>query len=665
MFDSLLIANRGEIAVRIIRTARRLGIRTVAVYSDADAGALHVEQADEAVRIGPAPAADSYLNQQALLAAIAGSDVEAVHPGYGFLSENPSFAAAVVAAGASFVGPSPEAIGAMGSKIEAKRLVAATGAPVVPGYDGADQSPTVLAAHAAEIGYPVLIKASMGGGGRGIRIVLGEEDFEAALAAAKREAAGAFGDDAVLLERYLRSPKHIEIQILADSAGKTLSLFERDCSVQRRHQKVIEEAPGPTVDAATRRAMGEAAVRAARAVGYVGAGTVEFIVEDGAFYFLEMNTRLQVEHPVTESVLSVRGLDGTASRRTDSMPGLDLVEWQLRIAAGEPLTFDQDDLHIDGHAIEARLYAENAKRNFLPSTGTLHRVSFPSTVRVDTGVRDGSAVTAHYDPMLAKIIAHGANRREAVASLKRALRQIEIAGVEHNVAWLIKVLDHPEFVSGSYTTATVERAAKALAIGIDPEATAIAAVARLLANRGTGPWSLGDGFQANLPHEQAFRVRRGRERAELRLVSGRDGFRVLDADREFHVAAARVDDDGRFRARIDDRLAGARVVAVRDDVFVMRNGATERITFIETDANAFGEVLQSDGRVVAPMPGQIVSVGASVGEKVRAGDVLVVLEAMKMEHEVRAGAPGKVTAVRCAPGDRVEEGMELVCVEGA
>ena len=649
MFESLLIANRGEIAVRVIRTARRLGLRTIAVYSDADAGALHVEHADEAVRLGPASVAGSYLNQDALLTAIARSGAEAVHPGYGFLSENPSFAAAVGAAGATFVGPSPEAIRVMGSKIEAKRLVAGAGTPVVPGYEGDDQSATTLATQADRIGFPVLIKASMGGGGRGMRVVTASEDFAAALASSKREAAAAFGDDAVLLERYLTSPKHIEIQVLADSTGKTLSLYERDCSVQRRHQKVIEEAPAPTLDAAERQLMGEAAVRAARAVGYVGAGTVEFVAEDGRFYFLEMNTRLQVEHPITEAILG----------------DLDLVEWQLRIAAGEPLAFDQNDLDIDGHAVEARIYAENPKRDFLPSTGTLHRVSFPTTVRVDSGVRTGSAVTAHYDPMLAKVIAHATDRRQAIAELRRALRRIEIAGVEHNVAWLIKVLDHPEFASGSYTTATVERSAKALDVGAEPEAMAIAAVATVLGKRRDDPWSLGDGFQVNLPHEQRLRMRRGRELVVVQLVCEGGGYRVVGPQGEVRCEDARLDGDGRFHARLDDRPVVARVMTVGDDVFVMRDGATERIRLVESDAGAFGRAAATGGPVVAPMPGQIVSVSVAEGDRVQAGEVLLVLEAMKMEHPVRAPGPGKVAAVRCAPGDRVEEGAELVSVDAA
>ena len=654
MFESLLIANRGEIACRVIRTARRLGLRTVAVYSDADADALHVEQADAAVRLGPAPAADSYLNQDALLEAISASGVEAVHPGYGFLSENADFAAAVLAAGTVFVGPTPDAIRAMGSKIEAKRLVAAAGAPVVPGYDGADQSAEALAREAAEIGYPMLVKASLGGGGKGMRMVARAEDFAAALAGAKREAKAAFGDDAVLLERYLAAPKHIEIQILADAAGKTLSLFERDCSVQRRHQKVVEEAPAPTITPTIRHAMSEAALKAAHAVSYVGAGTVEFVAEDGAFYFLEMNTRLQVEHPVTEAIL-----------------GLDLVEWQLRIAAGEPLAFGQDDLAIDGHAIEARLYAENAKASpgarisFLPSTGTLHRVSFPAGVRVDTGVRTGSAVTMHYDPMLAKVVVHGADRRQAAAALRAALRDTEIAGVEHNVAWLVNALGHPDFASGTYTTRFAEQAAAELIPGDDPIATAAALVATVLRGRGDDPWSRNDGFQANLPHEQTIRARRNRKRIEARLIATANGFLVDGPDGEMLLEDPELSDDGLFRARAGGHPVAMRVLVAGADTLVLRRGATERLTVIEADAGTFGQAGESSGRLTAPMPGQIVSVSIRAGDRVQTDQTLIVLEAMKMEHNIRATGPGTVSAVYCAAGDQVEEGSELVSIQAS
>ena len=648
MFDSLLIANRGEIACRIIRTARRLGIRTIAVYSEADVDALHVEQADDAVFIGAAPATASYLNVETLIEAIAASGAAAVHPGYGFLSESADFAKAVAATGAAFVGPPESAIRAMGSKIEAKRLVAAAGAPVVPGYHGTDQTPATLARMAGEIGFPVLIKAALGGGGRGMRIVAAAGEFDAALTAAKRESLAAFGDDAVLLERYLSRPKHIEIQILADAAGKTLSLYERDCSVQRRHQKVIEEAPAPTVDAALRQAIGGAAVQAARSVGYVGAGTVEFIVEGDRFYFMEMNTRLQVEHPVTEAIL-----------------GLDLVEWQLRIVAGEPLGFEQADLAIDGHAVEARIYAENPRRRFLPSTGTLHCFSFPEDVRVDAGVQRGSTVSVYYDPMLAKVIAHASERRQAIAALRDALQRSAIAGVEHNAGWLATALAHPQFFAGDYTTGFADEAAEDLVVDADPIATAAACVASVLAGRGEDPWSRTDGFQLNLPWELVLRARRGRTPIDVRLHIPRDppdGFVVDGPEGQVRVTNATFA-DGLLQARFDGRPVDVRIVRGGSDIYAMHRAGTERLTIIEPDAGSFGHVEERSGRVAAPMPGRIIAVNVAVGDRVRAGDVLVVLEAMKMEHSLRATTAGKVAAVYCAAGARVTEGEEVASVD--
>ena len=478
MFRTLLVANRGEIACRVIRTARRMGLVTVATHSEADADAPHVRQAHRAVCIGAAPATESYLNIEALLAAAAKTDADAIHPGYGFLSENADFAAACEDAGRIFVGPSPEAIRAMGSKIEAKNRVAAAGTPVVPGYQGADQSPATLRAEAARIGFPLLVKASAGGGGKGMRLVEMEDELEAAVAAAQREAASAFGDDAVLLERYLTAPKHIEVQLLADRHGNTLHLFERDCSVQRRHQKVIEEAPGPTVTDELRGAMGDAAIRAARAIDYRGAGTVEFIAEGDEFHFMEMNTRLQVEHPVTEMVVRVCQ-DGSEAP-------LDLVEWQLRIAAGEALPFAQEELAIRGHAVEARVYAENPKRRFLPSSGRLARVAFAGGdgVRVDAGVETGSDVPVHYDPMLAKVIAHGGDRMQAIERLGQALEGSELVGVEHNIAYLRRVLAHSDFRGGDYTTRLAEVHAAGLTPSPSSFAPVIAAIARLAVGDG-------------------------------------------------------------------------------------------------------------------------------------------------------------------------------------
>ena len=644
MIRTLLIANRGEIACRIIRTARRLGVETVAVYSDADAAAPHVRQADEAIRIGPPPATQSYLSVARVMDAVAATGADAVHPGYGFLSENAALAEACAAAGCVFVGPSAAAMRAMGSKIQAKQLVQAAGAPVVPGYQGDDQTDATLAREAAQVGYPLLIKASAGGGGKGMRLVTEAGQFEAALAGARREASAAFGDDSVLLERYLAAPKHIEVQVLADQHGNVVSLFERDCSVQRRHQKVIEEAPAPTVDAPLRVRMGEAAARVARAVDYVGAGTVEFIAEDGAFHFMEMNTRLQVEHPVTEAIL-----------------GLDLVELQLRVAAGEPLPFTQEDLTIRGHAIEARVYAENVKRNFLPSTGTLHRVAWPHTVRVDAGVEAGGEVSVHYDPMLAKIIAHGADRNAAIVALREALRQTEIVGVEHNVAYLRHILGHEAFRGGAYTTRLAEDHAADLVPAEDPMSLVAAALALVQGASGDGPWAA-DGFQLNLPHSQRITLRRGRKRLQAEVTRTGAVFRVETPDGAFSVRGAAFADN-HLSAHVDGARIAAAIHRLGDDLFVAKDGATERFSVTNPDAQDFGNVASGGGKVTAPMPGTVVTVQVATGERVRQGQTLVVLEAMKMEHNVAAPGAGRVTAVQVAAGQRVEEGMELITLD--
>ena len=641
MFKRLLIANRGEIACRIMRTARRMGIETVAVYSDADRDALHVQQADQAVRIGPAPARDSYLRIDALIEAVEKSGADAVHPGYGFLAENAEFAAACSAA-CAFVGPSAKAIDAMGSKIEAKRIVAAAGAPVVPGYLG-DQDAGKLAAAADEIGYPVLIKASAGGGGKGMRIVRAAKDFANALAAAKRESKAAFGDDAVLLEKYLTRPKHIEVQIMADRHGRTLYLFERDCSVQRRHQKVIEEAPAPTITASQRASMGEVAVKAAAAIGYEGAGTIEFITEAGEFYFMEMNTRLQVEHPVTEAIL-----------------GLDLVEWQLRVAAGEKLPFAQSDLRIRGHAIEARVYAENPRKKFLPSTGRLPHVRFPDDVRVDAGVASGGAVTMHYDPMIAKVIAHADTRDGAIERLRHALGECEIAGVEHNVAFLRNVLDDAAFRGGEYDTGLIEARGDALIPADDPLPTLAAALVLLDAQRGDSPWQRGDAFRMNLPARQALRIRRRNETIVVDVVREGSGLRLGVDGRTF--AATNVDVDG-ARGRIRAFVDGAPFVGAfaRDgsDLYVMRAGATEKFGMPVVDAASFEAEAKSDGRAVAPMPGQIIALFVRAGDAVKRDQPILILEAMKMEHTIVAPVDGKLERLSLSVGDRVTEGSEL------
>jgi 3-methylcrotonyl-CoA carboxylase alpha subunit len=445
MIGTVLIANRGEIACRIIRTLKRMGIRSVAVYSEADRNALHVALADEAYEIGAAPPRESYLNQANILKAAKESGADAIHPGYGFLSENAAFAEACAKAGVTFIGPPPAAIRTMGSKSEAKALMEKAGVPLVPGYHGVDQSPKVLQSAADKIGYPVLIKASAGGGGKGMKVATGAGAFQSALESAQREAKNAFGDDRMLIEKYLTRPRHIEAQIFGDSHGNIIHLFERDCSIQRRHQKVIEEAPAPGLSPERRAAIGQAAVEAGRAVGYVGAGTVEFIAEGESFYFMEMNTRLQVEHPVTEAIT-----------------GLDLVEWQIRIARNEQLPKQQEQLAINGHAMEVRLYAEDPARDFLPQTGTLHHLRFPDAARVDSGIREGDAVSVHYDPMIAKIIAHGADRAEAIARLRRALAATEVGGLATNLDFLQAILRQKDFAAGKVDTGFIERHLKDL-----------------------------------------------------------------------------------------------------------------------------------------------------------------------------------------------------------
>ncbi len=658
LFDTLLIANRGEIACRIMAAARRLGMRCVAIYSDADADAMHVRLADQAVRVGPAAAADSYLDIGAVVEAARRSGAQAVHPGYGFLSENAGFAEACEAAGLVFVGPPAAAIRAMGSKIEAKRLVDEAGTPVVPGYQGDDQSDAVLAAESERIGYPLLIKASAGGGGKGMRRVDRGADFAAALAGARREAQAAFGDQRMLLERYLVAPKHLEVQILADGAGHVLHLFERDCSVQRRHQKVIEEAPGPGVSPELRAALGEAAVRAARAIDYRGAGTVEFIAESGAdaasggFYFMEMNTRLQVEHPVTEAIT-----------------GIDLVEWQLRIAAGQPLTLAQDDLKCRGHAVEARVYAEDPQRDFLPSAGRLAEVTFGAGVRVDSGVAGGDVVSVHYDPMLAKVIAHGADRPDALARLDAALAATRIAGVTHNVGFLRRVLAHPAFRRGDYTTHLIDDAGTDLI----PERERAGWVLAALALRGiTGAgsaWQRADGFQLNLPGAFEVRLVQGERQRTVRLAA--DEVRLgavtgpgeeVEGESGLALALLRQGPD-RIECRLDDEVVTAAVRVDGDDVFVMRGGDSERYRVARLDVAALADAAGGADRVVAPMPGQVIAVAVKTGDTVSAGQVLLVIEAMKMEHSVAAPHAGVVASVSCAIGDRVEDGVELVTLE--
>jgi 3-methylcrotonyl-CoA carboxylase alpha subunit len=663
VFSKILIANRGEIACRVARTARRLGVRTVAVYSDADASAMHVEACDEAYRLGPPPPRDSYLDGDAIIAIAKKSGAQAIHPGYGFLSENEAFAAACAKAGIVFIGPPPAAIAAMGSKSAAKSIMAKANVPLVPGYHGDDQDPALLAREAQRIGFPVLIKATAGGGGKGMKIVNAAGEFAAALASAQREAKASFGDDRVLVEKYLMSPRHIEIQVFADGLGNTVYLFERDCSVQRRHQKVLEEAPAPGMTAERRRAMGEAAVTAAKSIGYVGAGTVEFIaLQDGTFYFMEMNTRLQVEHPVTEMIA-----------------GVDLVEWQLRVASGEPLPKAQSELAIDGHAIEARLYAEDPDRGFLPSIGKLvhWRMPEPSDrVRVDTGVRAGDDVSPFYDPMLAKLIVRGENREQACAEMRSALAQCEVVGVATNIAFLERVVGHESFATGRLDTGLIEKHRDALFPPATPapqRALLAASLAEYLgieaetadAARRSGdphsPWHAADAWwNASAAHAIELTFADGdvghavalRPRGNGRVAVDIEG-RTLDAGVTMR--------NGRLAIDAEGAPFEAGVIRVGDDrhVFAPGPGLRRRLTVIDPLAHA-GEEEAHAGHLMAPMSGTIVSVMVKPGDKVEKGAVLVVLEAMKMEHTIAAPAAGVVTAVNFGVGERVAEGADLI-----
>jgi 3-methylcrotonyl-CoA carboxylase alpha subunit len=667
MFDKILIANRGEIAVRVARTARRLGVRTVAVYSDADASSLHVEACDEACRLGPPPPRESYLDGEKIIAIAKRSGAQAIHPGYGFLSENEAFAAACARAGLVFIGPPPAAIAAMGSKSAAKSIMGKADVPLVPGYHGDDQDPGLLAREAARIGYPVLIKATAGGGGKGMKIVTAAPGFAAALASAQREAKSSFGDDRVLIERYLASPRHIEIQVFADTHGNVVHLHERDCSVQRRHQKVLEEAPAPGMTAERRRAMGEAAVAAARAIGYVGAGTVEFIAEqDGRFYFMEMNTRLQVEHPVTEMIT-----------------GIDLVEWQLRVAAGEPLPLAQDAIPLRGHAIEARLYAEDPARGFLPSIGRIAHWRMPAAsarVRIDTGFRAGDEVSPFYDPMLGKLIVWGEDRDRACRELVVALRECEVAGVATNIAFLERVVAHPAFASGKVSTGLIDEHRDELfapAGKASDHALVLAAVAEFLAQSDAAaaasaassdphsPWSARDGWWPNRDMQGvSMAFADGDAVHELAIGPRSDGALAVALPHRTVIVRPRREADGRLLVDADGERRFASVVALGEDRHVYASDVRARLRFVDPLAHA-GEEEEHAGHLMAPMSGAIVAVMVKPGDRVEKGAPLCVLEAMKMEHTIVAPAAGVVTAVNCAVGDRVAEGADLVDLEDA
>ncbi len=662
MFAKLLIANRGEIACRVIRTARRMGIATVAVYSDADANARHVRLADEAVRIGPAPARESYLVGDRIVEAAKATGAQAIHPGYGFLSENEDFAEACARAGIVFVGPPVAAIRAMGSKSAAKALMEKAGVPLTPGYHGDDQDPARLHAEADRIGYPVLIKASAGGGGKGMRRVDASADFDAALASCRREAASSFGDDRVLVEQYVLKPRHIEIQVFGDTHGDVVHLFERDCSVQRRHQKVLEEAPAPGMTAERRAAMGRAAVEAAKAVGYVGAGTVEFISnQDGSFYFMEMNTRLQVEHPVTEMIT-----------------GLDLVEWQLRVADGEPLPLRQDQLSITGHAIEARIYAEDPDRGFLPSTGRLVHLAPPpesGDVRVDTGVEQGDAITPFYDPMIAKLIVHGPDRAAALATMHRALAAYRIVGVANNVAFLDRLVGTASFANADLDTGLIEREGAALfppPAAPSADAWRLAALAQLKrearaasdaaasAPDRDSPWRVLDGWRLNGATRRTMMLRAdGASDATTVLVETTGDDARLSIDGATTVARGTLSDDGRLDAVLDGRTLRAHVVFAGPRLHVFAGGRASTIALVDPlESGATHE--EAEHELKAPMPGKVIALVATPGVAVEKGAPLLVLEAMKMEHTIAAPSNGVVVAFHYAPGDQVGEGADLV-----
>lgn len=658
MIAKLLIANRGEIACRIVRTCRRLGIRTVAVFSDADRTARHVRLADEAVAIGPAPAAESYLRIPRILEAMRRTGADAVHPGYGFLAESPAFAEAVRAEGRVFVGPSPEAMARLGGKDTAKELAEAAGVPLIPGYHGADQSDVRLSAEAARVGFPLLVKAVAGGGGKGMRRVDGPADFPDALAACRREARAAFGDDRVLLERLIERPRHVEVQILGDRHGNVVHLFERDCTLQRRHQKILEEAPAPDLPDALRTALGEAAVRLAQAAAYKGAGTVEFLLApDGSFAFIEMNTRLQVEHPVTEAIT-----------------GLDLVELQLAVADGRPLGLRQEEIRARGHAVEARLYAEDPSRGFLPSTGRLERLVLPEGlpgVRIDTGVEEGDGVTAFYDPMIAKIIAHGPDRAAALARLERALEASFVIGPATNLAFLQRVLASPAFRAVAIDVGWLNREGGGLVeVDEEPEPLEIAAAALLvveadrtaaLAAAGAwagSPWLSFDGFRLCAPARRIVRLEAAGRQRVVELLGPSDRPEVRVDGVPLGILAHGCDETGRWlemdgrRLRLAAALAGERIELVSGGRRVQLRRAAE----------AGGAAVEpgAEGMLTAPMPGKVARLLVAPGEAVGRGQPVAILEAMKMEHRLLAPREGRVSAVHVVEGEQVEEGTLLL-----
>jgi 3-methylcrotonyl-CoA carboxylase alpha subunit len=666
MFEKILIANRGEIAVRVARTAKRLGIRTVAVYSEADAGAMHTEICDEAYLIGGAAARDSYLHGERIIQVARETGAQAIHPGYGFLAENAAFARACADAEIIFVGPPAAAIEAMGSKSAAKALMEKAGVPLVPGYHGAEQGDAILETEAERIGYPVLIKASAGGGGKGMRVVEHREEFSKSLAAAKREAKSGFGDDRMLIEKYLARSRHIEVQVFADQSGECVHLFERDCSVQRRHQKIIEEAPAPGMTEARRRKMGAAAVAAAKAVGYVGAGTVEFIAEeDGNFYFMEMNTRLQVEHPVTEMIT-----------------GLDLVEWQLRVADGGKLPLAQTALNIAGHSFEARVYAEDPSRGFLPATGTITHLRQPSDsphVRVDTGVREGDEISINYDPMIAKVIAWDVDRPSALRRLRGALGEYEIVGPKTNVSFLLDLASHHAFARADVEpslldTGLIERYRAELFPDAEPASDTVLSLAVLsellhvdeqarAAAAASGdpysPWHRRDGWRLNQDNHHTFVFV---DRGERRQVTAhyRDNGYLLELPGGEALVTAEPAGDNRIIANLDGVRIDATVVRESHALTIFAFGSSHRL---EREQFTSVEDEEPGGLLVSPLPGSVAQVLVETGQKVEKGQPLMIVEAMKMEHTISAPHGGLVAQIYFAPGEQVAEGAQLLAIE--
>ncbi|MGH8242773.1 MAG: biotin carboxylase N-terminal domain-containing protein [Steroidobacteraceae bacterium] len=651
----LLIANRGEIACRVIRSCRRLGVHAIAVYSDADRHALHVRLADEAHAIGPAPARESYLNASDILEAARAAQADAIHPGYGFLSENAAFAEACAAAGIVFVGPPPAAIRAMGLKHEAKAIVSAAGVPVVPGYMGEDQSTLRLVAKAARVGFPLLVKAVAGGGGKGMRVVREAAALEEAIRGARGEAESAFGDGRLMLERLLERPRHVEVQVFGDTHGGCVHLFERECSVQRRYQKIIEESPSPFIDAATRAAMTDAAVRAAQAVGYVNAGTIEFIVgADGRFYFMEMNTRLQVEHPVTEAVT-----------------GLDLVEWQLRLASGERLPLEQAQIRQRGHAIEARIYSEDPRRGFLPSVGRVRRFAHPpesASWRVDTGIADGDEISVHYDPMIAKVIASGPDRAAALATLRRNLDRTAVFGVANNLPLLRALAAHPAFAAGDVDTGFVDRELAALTQDTPPAPEAILLAADIALRErapapgsSPSPWALGDGWRAGGVSAQTLglrvpafqRWRATRQADALLLRSG-------DAEIQGSVSAT-----GGGHYTVDAGNGARTLELIRDGAQLQVIGDSAADISLAPAWPHERSVEDADAHPASPLPGRVVDLRVTVGDIVARGDVLAIVEGMKMQHAIRAGRAGRVANVLARAGELVEAEAVLFDIDPA